>query len=78
MTPTQVLSSTVQKLGEKKLQETVKTLFSSTGHTVICNARKVSGLGKSLDMKHYELDVWIPTLNIGFEYQVGCDALATV
>ena len=59
------------KLGEKKLRHVIEALFPTHKNGIIFNAKKEAGVMKNSNKKiYYELDVWIPTLNIGFEYQV--------
>ena len=60
-------------MNEKPLQASVKRLFP--GHVIKFNVRKDAGMATpaSHDSKitvYWELDVWIPSLNLGFEYQV--------
>jgi hypothetical protein len=71
MEPVEEITQVVKKVGENVLQKTVKKLFGVFGCEVICNARKIADMKQQSKWKtYYELDVWIPSLNIGFEYQV--------
>lgn len=59
------------KRQEKMLDRVIRELFSK--YTIVSNARKDSGLVDSTLRQHSvfrELDVWIPELKLGFEYQV--------
>lgn len=60
----------LRHLAEKSLHTVVAKLFPS--QKIIYNARKEAGIVSYLtDKKRYlELDVWIPDINLGFEYQV--------
>ena len=60
-------------LNEHALQAAVKYLFP--GHKMQFGARKLAGLEKPAANNpertaYWELDVWIPSLNLGFEFQV--------
>jgi len=74
MAPVEEITQVMKKVGETLLQTTVKKLFNALGCEIICNARKVADLKRYSSggsrMTYHELDVWIPSLNIGFEYQV--------
>ena len=66
------------------MRKAVEILFSKYRKKIFFNARKEAGLitknengGPNYETKknrkvkkYFELDVWIPELNIGFEYQV--------
>ena len=60
----------MQREGEKSLRSALKKLFPSD--KTYYNAKKIAGMKKEGKKKDYywELDVWIPELNLGFEYQV--------
>lgn len=62
----------VVKIGENKLKKIVNSLFnppnSSEKIEILYNSKKNSNLTSV--RKKLELDIWIPSLNIGFEYQV--------
>ena len=66
--------SAKQNKGEMELRSALKTLFPNT--KTYYNARKLVGLkkemgkGKWREEKYWEVDVWMPELKLGFEYQV--------
>ena len=74
MEPQTEIASPIRR-EEQKLLDAIKALFinSPVKLDIIHNARKKANLpnnthsGKTI---YLELDVWIPQLNIGFEYQV--------
>ena len=56
------------KKQEKEFQKVVSRVFN--GHKIVFNARKVANIINPLTKSYFELDVWIPELKLGFEYQV--------
>lgn len=68
-----------RKREEKHLQKTVSEIFTLSPHyhnlQIIYNAKKFGpNLIKILTIgrkTYHELDVWIPSLKLGFEYQVS-------
>jgi hypothetical protein len=57
------------KKDEKSFQAIISDLFPS--HNIIHNAKKAAHLMDSATGRYLEIDVYIPELNLGFEYQVS-------
>jgi hypothetical protein len=53
--------------GENNILKIVKMWFAN--YKIYHHARKVAGIVTS-KTKYLELDVWVPDLRLGFEYQV--------
>lgn len=74
------------KLGEKQMRKVVEELFDPAQYKIAYNVRKEAQLQKVLSspttqssntsqgsptrVSYHELDIWIPELTLGFEYQV--------
>ena len=72
---TEDITRNAKKIGEKKLRKVIEELFDSTKVEISYNVKKEANLQKNhlKRIAYHELDVWIPKLNIGFEYQVAYD-----
>jgi hypothetical protein len=64
------LSGPIQRQ-QKNFQKTVEDLLSPSSQAMYINARKESGMVKYTNgvKTYHELDIWIPGLNLGYEYQ---------
>ena len=58
------------RVGEKKFRSAVERLFSLTSSEILYNTKRLINTEVNGKKIHSEVDVWIPSLNIGFEYQV--------
>lgn len=67
---------TLPKVGVNyfNLVTVIEQLFDPAKHKILFNARKEAQLVKTVSQQgkpvYHEVDVWIPDLNLGFEYQV--------
>jgi hypothetical protein len=63
-----MLTSSARKKEEMYLRQLVSSLFPS--RAIIYNTRKATNIVSPITGNLLEIDIWIPSQKIGFEYQV--------
>ena len=65
------IPTTARQTAHKNFLRVVEDIFGKE-YKIIYNARKEANLEKITNgvKRYYEIDVWMPTLKLGFEFQV--------